>query len=112
MLKLILRKFVGTVKIVRSVRDSTLLGLNSKRRVFQRLTKIKYCDVRDHEQFEIRPIRDPSFRMSNLLENANMLSLTKEATSKDHSLKTQPTINSKSSKEKISGKRVEKSGIF
>ena len=24
---------------------------------------IKYCDVRDHEQFEIRPIRDPSFRM-------------------------------------------------
>ena len=35
-----LRKFVGTVKIVRSVRDSTLLGLNSKRWVFQRLTKV------------------------------------------------------------------------
>ena len=24
---------------------------------------IKYWDVRDHKQFEIRPIRDPSFRM-------------------------------------------------
>ena len=35
-----LRKFVGTVKIVRSVRDSTLLGLNSKRRVFQRLITV------------------------------------------------------------------------
>ena len=34
------KKFVGTVKIVRSVRDSTLLSLNSKRRVFQCLTKI------------------------------------------------------------------------
>ena len=33
-----LRKFVGTVKIVRSVTDSTLLCLNSKRRVLQRLT--------------------------------------------------------------------------
>ena len=40
MLKLMLRKFVGTVKIVRSVRDSTLLGPNSKRWVFQRLTKV------------------------------------------------------------------------
>ena len=40
MLKLMLRKFVGTIKIVRSVRDSTLLGLNSKRRVFQHLTKV------------------------------------------------------------------------
>ena len=35
-----LRKFVGTLKIVRSVRDSTLLGLNSKRGVFQLLTKV------------------------------------------------------------------------
>ena len=33
------RKAVGTVKIVRTVTDSTLLGLNSKRRTFQRLTK-------------------------------------------------------------------------
>ena len=33
-----LRKFVGTVKIVRSVTDSTLLCLKSKRRVLQRLT--------------------------------------------------------------------------
>ena len=40
MLKLMLRKFVGTLKIVRSVRDSTLLGLNSKRGVFQLLTKV------------------------------------------------------------------------
>ena len=24
---------------------------------------IKYWDVRDHEQFEIRPIRNPNFRM-------------------------------------------------
>ena len=40
MLKLMLGKFVGTVKIVRSVRNSTLLGLNSKKRVFHRLTKV------------------------------------------------------------------------
>ena len=58
-------KFVGTVKILRSVRDSTQLGLNSKKRVFQCLVLkgIKYWDVRDHEQFEIRPVRDPSFIM-------------------------------------------------
>ena len=41
MLKLILGKFAHTVKIVRSVKDSTL----------------------DHEQFEIGPIRDHRFRM-------------------------------------------------
>ena len=40
MLKLMLKKFVGTVKIVRSVRDSTQLGLNLKARVFQHLTKV------------------------------------------------------------------------
>ena len=40
MLKLMLGKFAGTVNTVRSVKDSTLLGLNSKRRVFQRLTKV------------------------------------------------------------------------
>ena len=40
MLKLLLGKFFGNVKIVRSVRDSTLLGLNSIRRVFQHLTKV------------------------------------------------------------------------
>ena len=40
MLKLMLGKFVGTVKIVRSVKDSTLLGLNLKRGAFQRLTKV------------------------------------------------------------------------
>ena len=51
-------------------------------------------------------------KSSNLSENANMLSPTKEATNKDHSLKTQLTISSKSSKEKISGERVENSGIF
>ena len=35
-----------------------------------------------------------------------MLTLTKEATNKDKSLKTQLTISSKSSEEKISGERV------
>ena len=35
-----------------------------------------------------------------------MLTLRKEATNKDCSLKTQLTISSKSSEEKISGKRV------
>ena len=55
MLKLMLRKFVGTVKIVRS---------EFKKKGFSMFNKvIKYWDVRDHEQFEIRPIRDPSFRL-------------------------------------------------
>ena len=40
MLKLMLGKFFGTVKIVRSVKNSTLLGQNSKRRVFKHLTKV------------------------------------------------------------------------
>ena len=40
MLKLMLRKFVGTVEIVKSVRDLTLLGLNSEKKVFQRLTMV------------------------------------------------------------------------
>ena len=40
MLKLMLGKFVGTVKIVGSVKDSTLLGLNSKRKVSQLLIKV------------------------------------------------------------------------
>ena len=63
MLKLMLRKFVGTVKIVKSVRDSTLLGLNSKKSFSRFNNGIKYWDVRDHKQFEIRPIRDHRFRM-------------------------------------------------
>ena len=37
-----------------------------------------------------------------------MLMLTKETTDKDRSLKTQLTISSKSSEEKISGESVEK----
>ena len=41
-----------------------------------------------------------------MFENANLLTLTKEATDKDQSLKTQLTISSKSSEEKISGERV------
>ena len=45
-------------------------------------------------------------KSSNLLENASMLTLTKEASDKDRSLKTQLTISSKNSKEKISGERV------
>ena len=33
-----------------------------KKKGFLTLNKdIKYWDVRDHEQFEIRPIRDPNF---------------------------------------------------
>ena len=63
MLKLMLRKFVGTIKIVKSVRDSTLLGLNSKKSFSTFNNGIKYWDVRDHKQFEIRPIRDHRFRM-------------------------------------------------
>ena len=34
MLKMMLRKFVGNVKIVRVVRGFTLLGLNSKKKFF------------------------------------------------------------------------------
>ena len=35
-----------------------------KKKGFSTFNKgIKYWNVRDHEQFEIRPIRDPSFRM-------------------------------------------------
>ena len=34
------KKVFRTAKIVRSVRDSTQLGLNLKRRVFQHLTKV------------------------------------------------------------------------
>ena len=90
-----------------------------KKKGFSTFNKgIRYCDVRDHKQFELDLLEILVFecnfysKSSNLLENANMLSLTKEATNKDHSLKTQLTINSKSSKEKISGKRVEKSGVF
>ena len=42
-----------------------------------------------------------------------MLTLTKESTNKDRSLKTQLTISSKSSKEKISGDRMwTKDGFF
>ena len=38
-----------------------------KKKGFSTFNKgIKYWDVRDHEQFEIRPIRDPSFRMQFL----------------------------------------------
>ena len=85
-----LGKFAGTVKIVRSVKDSTLSGLNSKRRVFQRLTKILFVIFIGNS--------------SNLLENVCMLSLTKEATDKDRYLKTELTISSKSCEEKISGK--------
>ena len=64
MLKLMSGRFDGTVKIVRSVNDSTVLGLNSKRGVFSMFDKgIKYWGVRDHEQFEIRPIKDQRFRI-------------------------------------------------
>ena len=63
MLKLMLGKFVGTVKSVRSAKDSTLLGLNSKKGFSTFNKGIKYWDVRGQKQFEIRPIRDHRFRM-------------------------------------------------
>ena len=57
-----LRKFVGTVKIIRVLRGFTLLGLNFFKKDFSTFNKnIKYWDVRDHGKFEIRPIRDPQF---------------------------------------------------
>ena len=61
LMKLMLKKFVGTVKIVRSVRDS--IRSEFKKKGFSTFNKgIKYWDVRDHEQFEIKPIRDRRFR--------------------------------------------------
>ena len=61
MLKLMLGKIVGIVKIVRSVKDSTLLGLNSKRRVFQRLTKvlnIGMLEITDNLKLDLLEITD------------------------------------------------------
>ena len=61
MLKLMLRKIFGTVKIVRSVRDSRS---ELKKKGFSTFNKgIKYWDVKDHKQFEVRLIRDHRFRM-------------------------------------------------
>ena len=52
-------------------------------------------------------------KSSNLLENASMLTLTKEVTNKDRSLTTQLTISSKNREEKISGERVWRNeGVF
>ena len=69
-LKWILKKFVGTVKTVKNMKDFTLSNLNSKKKVFQTYNKhIKYQDIRDPKfnerniNFEIRPIRDSKFRM-------------------------------------------------
>ena len=45
-------------------------------------------------------------KISGLLESASMIVFTKEVTDKDRSLKTQLTISSKNSKEKISSERV------
>ena len=56
-----LRKFVGTVKIVRSVRDSTRLGLNLKARVFQHLTKvlnIGMLEITNNLKLELLEITD------------------------------------------------------
>ena len=56
-----LRKFFGTVKIVRSVRDSRS---ELKKKGFSTFNKgIKYWDVKDHKQFEVRLIGDHRFRM-------------------------------------------------
>ena len=52
-------------------------------------------------------------KSSNLLENASMLTLTKEVTNKDRSLTTQLAISSKNREEKISGERVWRNeGVF
>ena len=56
-----LRKFVGTVKIARSVRDSTQLGLNLKTRVFQHLTKvlnIGMLEITNNLKLELLEITD------------------------------------------------------
>ena len=46
------------------------------------------------------------------LENANMLLLSKEATDKDRSLKTQLLVTSNDSQETLSGERVWKNNDF
>ena len=64
MLKLMFRNFVGTVKIVKKCDRFYSIMFEFKKKAFSTFNNgIKYWDVRDHEQFEIRPIRDPSFRM-------------------------------------------------
>ena len=50
--------------------------------------------------------------INHTLENANMLLLSKEATDKDRSLKTQLLVTSNDSQEKLSGENVWKNNGF
>ena len=88
MLKMILRKFVGTVKIVRVVIGFTLLGLDFKKKVFQCLTKILsigMLEIINNLKSDLLEILNSECNFfvgkpSGLLENASMMVLTKEAT--------------------------------
>ena len=79
-LKWILKKFVGTVKTVKNMKDFTLSNLNSKKKVFQTYNKhIKYQDIRDpkfnerNRNFEIRPIRDSNLECK-IINSLTMIS--------------------------------------
>ena len=58
------------MKIAKNVKDFTVSKLKSKKKGFLTFNKhIKYWDIRDpkfnktNREFEVRPIRDPTFRM-------------------------------------------------
>ena len=82
--------------------------------VFHRLTKILnigMLEIMNNLKSDLLEILNSECNFfvgnpSGLLENASMMVFTKEVTDKDRSLKTQLTISSKSSEEKISGERV------
>ena len=64
MLKLMLGRFDGTVKIVRSVKDSTVLGLNSKRGVFSMFNKvlnIGVLEITNNLKLDLLEIKDFEF---------------------------------------------------
>ena len=70
MLKLLLWKYVTTVKIAKNVKDFTPSKLKSKKNGFLAFNKhVKYWDIRDPEfnetnrEFEVRSIRDSTSRM-------------------------------------------------
>ena len=85
-----------------------------KKKVFQCLTKILnigMLEIMNNLKSELLEILNSECNFfvckpSGPLENASVMVLTKEATDNDRSLKTQLTISSKSSKEKISSERV------
>ena len=85
-----------------------------KKKVFQCLTKILnigMLEIMNNLKSELLEILNSKCNFfvckpSGPLENASVMVLTKEVTDNDRSLKTQLTISSKSSKEKISSERV------